>query len=421
MVDLEAYKSGERDALADAFTRCAPWVWALARRGFVCEDALTLGSERTLIRVLGTPSSQTAADLTESILAQSMRPEHRQAASAWEDVEQTVLDIARLELFRSGERNARLVSLNRPEAQLNVPTEVEDLDALLQLKQRPSLKGLPLTESQRHAIETGETETRDAVAQLDDRGRELVQRRFIDGQDLSAVANHFDCGTAAIALHEDRIRRRVRQRLRAALNTPTLGDADVDAFLGQTPSQLLPPGITWTRVRKRVLNRVHQTEPSPYRTRLAWGLGMMMIAAGAWAAMALGLLPSPDRDPLQSAQVVVRCSPACMPGAESTVAIQAPEGAKRFVVLLSATTTSAPSVIPFLSTSGGTSLRLPFGAQQRLLSVPTLVRIPPHLNEPTRAIALFSEQPFSTAQAIEHVLGHRRLPGIETATTSVLP
>lgn len=79
-MDLDAYREGEPEALAEVVDRAGPWVWALARRGFTCVDAITLGAERAPIWVLGASTPDEAAALTERVLTAALAPQRRAAA-----------------------------------------------------------------------------------------------------------------------------------------------------------------------------------------------------------------------------------------------------------------------------------------------------------------------------------------------------
>ncbi|MBX2812877.1 MAG: hypothetical protein KTR25_13760 [Myxococcales bacterium] len=415
-MDLALYRQGEPEALADVIDRYGPMVWALARRGFVCEDAITLGAERTTIRVLGAPSAQVAAQLTERILTNVLQPDQRALAEDEESIERYVLELTRIELFRAGERAARLISLNELEDQQSVPAEIEDLDALLYLGQRPALKALPLEDSERLHIEEGEQITKRFVLSLDPRSQSMVHLRFVVGLDRTAVAKRLDFGITAVALLEDRLRRRIRQQLRTTLNNPYLGNADIDAFLGKTPYRLLPSPVTWDRLSQRVRLRTHREPPASYARRLAWGLGTLAMAAFGGTAIWLGWLPSSDHHNLLPPQIHLRCAPACLPGAEGHLGIRGSQDARRFAVVL-----RSPNGIvrPLLVAPDGGSLRLPFGARSRMVPVPHPIRLPPDTEPGTEAIVVFSEDKLTEKEVFDVASGIASFPYV-TATATTL-
>ncbi|MEL6183198.1 MAG: hypothetical protein AAFU79_01145 [Myxococcota bacterium] len=415
-MDVEAYRRGDPSALAEVVDRCGPWVWALARRGFVCEDALVLGADRTSIRVLGAPTPDVAAELTIRVLSAALIPEKRASAHGPDLVDQQILDEARLELFRAGERAGRLVSLAEPEALEAVPAEVEDLDALMAVNERPALAVLPLDERTMARLESGREVTEGVLAALEERDREVVQRRFREGQTEAEVAVALDCGTAAVAAHSSRIRRRLARRLHALFGR-AVGPAECDAFLAGQAHALVPPPSTWDRVRREILTRTFREEPAPYHRRLVWGLGALGLAGLLWGAMFLGWLPSPDDDLYPTPQVELRCSPACLPGSLAHAAVLAPRDATRFAIALRE---PDGEVRPLLVAPHGGTLRLPLGAQVRALVVPHPVRIPSRLKPGTEAIAVFSEDPLSKSEVLDFAAGAASEAGVLTATTSVV-
>lgn len=414
-MDVEAYRQGEPSALAEVVDRCGPWVWALARRGFVCEDALALGAERTSIRVLGAPNADVALDLTVGVLASALTPERRAEAEALHGVEQQILDEARLELFRAGERAGRLVSLAEPEALEAVPAEVEDLDALTAVDERPALAVLPLEAETLAALGAGRETTESVLQALDERGQEVVELRFRQGRSEAETAQALDCGAAAVSAHASRIRRRVARRLHVAFGRP-VGPAESEAFVADHADQLRPPAVTWDRLRRDVLTRTFRTEPASYGRRLAWGLGAVAVAGLAWTAMFLGWLPSPEDDRFPTPRVEIRCNPACLPGAQGHIAVLAPRDASRFAIALREPEGSVRALL--VAPHGGT-LRLPLGAQVRTLTVPYPVRIPSNLSPQSEVVAVFAEKPLSKTEVLAFAAGTASRPGVLTATAAV--
>ena len=417
-MDLAAYQRGEPEALAEFVDRCGGWVWALARRGFVCEDTLTLGAERTSIRVLGAPNPSVAFDLTVRVLSLACQPRERREAESMLKIEQRVLDIARTELFRAAERAARLISLAEHEDQSAVPAEVEDLDELLAVNERPTLKVLPLTSPESLRLEAGEHAATEALAELDARSKALVQLRFIVGLERLAIAQRFDCGSAAIAAHEDRIRRKIRHHIRMTLKESKVGDADLDAFLSKTPHRLLPPQVTWDRLRREVLTRTLREDPRPYWRRALWGLTAATVAAFAWLAMLVGWLPNPNDDYVPEPRIELRCEPACLPGAKAVVAVQAPPKTHRFAVVIRPSRNE--ELRPWLVAPNQGSLRLPYGARQRLRPTHIPLRIPMDATQDGEVIVVFSEHPLTATEVLEYASGQADDLEVTTATTAVL-
>ncbi len=397
--------------------RCGPSVWALARRGFLCTDAIALGAERGPLRVLGTHPDEAARE-TEHVLAKSMTPNARAQLGSWAQIERAVLEQARYDLFRAAERAGRLVSVHDADARKQVPPEVEDLDARLSAGGELSedlIVGLPLGDSERRRHEAGRTATAAFLEQLDPRSRALVQLRFVEGQSVEAVASTFDCGRAAVIAHEGRLRRQLRHGLRVALSDPRVQDAEVDAFLAGREAELEPPTPTWERIRRGVLTRTFREEPPSFSRRLAWGLGAAGLGLAGWLAMVGGLLPSPADDVRLGPKARLACQPACLPGAEATARVRGGRGSTRFAIFLDVGELDPQ---PLLTAPDGGTLRLPLGARVRELAVPHRLRLPADLPDDAKIIAVFSESRLSAGRALDAARGVAA-SGVETATAAL--
>lgn len=416
-MDLEAFKRGDPNTLEEVVDRAGPWVYTLARRGFVCFDALTIGAERTRIRVLGAATPDVAAALTERVLAAALTPARRAEASGPESVDQAILEEARVELFRAADRAGRLVGLSDPAARASVPPEVEDLDVMLTTNRRPVGAGLPLTERLERRITTGEAVASRYLEDLDERSRRIVELRFVQGLPAEEVAKQLDCGKVAVEAHEGRIRRQARFRIRAALDDPRTGSAEVDALLAGRPRDVAPAPVTWERIRRGVLRRTFRKEPSPYPRRLAWALAVLAVGMTGWVLMLTGVLPSFADDPFPTPRVELRCNPACVPGATAHVAVLAPRKATRFAVALRR---PGGEVEPLLVAPDGGTLRLPFGARARTLPAPYPVRLPSDLEPGAAAVAVFSETPLSSSEVLDLAAGRTARAETLTATTAAV-
>lgn len=416
-VDVEAFKAGEPEALAAVVDRCGPWVWALARRGFVCEETIAIGSERASIRVLGAPSPDIAEETTVHVLTTALVPDAREGLEDETAVDSHILEVARTELFRAAERAGRLLSLSDPAVLAEVPAEVEDLDTLMAVQERPSLAVLPL-ESEEQAGVARVLALRDAfIATLDERSRSLVEARFEGAASQAELARRFDCGTAAVSARERRVRRTLQRTLQNSFQRK-FGPREAEVVLSGRMDALLPPTPTWEHIRRSVLTRTFRKEPASYGRRLAWGLLALGLGFGGWFALYMGYLPSVEDDVYPTPSLRVVCSPVCVGGARAQVAVLAPRDARRFGVALRS---PDGKVEPLLVAPDGGSLRLPVGAQTRSLVVPHDVRLPDLLMEGTAAIAVFSEDKLRSRELLELAAGQRALPGVMTTTVAVGP
>ena len=383
-------------------------MWALARRGFAAEAAAALGAPRERAWIQGAPGFETTYALTRAALVQALAPAER-ARPFGEDaeLERRALDHAKDVLVAAAARAARLSSPVPEEL------ELEDLDALLEEGRRPSLSVFaPSAREQAEAAAADDVVAR-FLEEATPEDRDLAARRFAQGFTAEALAAELDTSPTGIRAHEAKLRRKLQSKLQTALGEANVGPADVDAHLAGRGLGLLPPAVTWERLRRDVRTSVFEEEPPSFRSRLPWGLGALALGLAGAGLMAAGILPGPADDPVVVPALELRCQPACVAGAEATVAVRAPSELTRVAVYR---VKGGRAEALLTGPSGGTA-RLPMGTSTRAMPLSRSIRLPPDLDASDVVVAVLSEAHLSGADAENVALG-ARLDGAVTATVA---
>lgn len=413
-VDIDGLRRGESEALAAAVDRCGPWVFELARRGFVCEQALAIGTPPVRARVLGVDTADRAAELTELTLAHVLQPGPRAAIQSEEDLDRAVLERARETLTRAADRGGKLIP-----AGSELPPECPDLEAWL-----AQLPATPVPSSAPMATETDALALRAALegwlAGLAPEDRSFVQDRFREGATIRALCERLGRSPTFLRSTEARLRRKARSRARTALERP-VGPFTVDAYLAAAETRSLPPAIAWERLREGVLKRVHPETAAPYAGRLGWATAVLALGVLGWLGMFFGWLPSPSDDASAPPEVRLQCPTGCAEGAEVLLAVRGAEKTAQVGIALRHVDAEGQTrVLPLLVAPDGGSFRLPFGARTRSMTIPHPARLPAGFEGGT-VVALFSESPLPAGRLLELARGSVHELGVLTATTAVKP
>lgn len=411
-MQVDAFHRGDMDALGEAVDAALPAVWRLTRRGF-----LTRVDELTAY-VQGASSPDVAERLTIRIIAACLTPERRRSFSDATAFDRALLEETKARMIAHAERTGTLVTLVDENEQAQVPPHVQDLDRILSNEEPLDEEDPPPAAGEEQEAEARLTVCDAALAKLDERRRKIVKIRFEEGRSAKACAEILDCGAAAVTEHVRRIRHHVRHALRASDPNATGGPATLDALLARQPLAAMPPAVTRERLKKEVLKRTFQDEPSSYGVRLAWGVAAALVAGGLWLLMFFDVLPTYEDDTYPAPAIELTCKADCRPGKETKVTVLAPRDARRVAVALAAEGRPAS---PLLVSPTGRSIDLPFGARTKAVDVPYPATIPEDLRPGQRvwAVAHFSEARLEPDQIRALTEGRTSIDGVFTTSTAI--
>lgn len=388
-------------------------VWHLARQGFTCvQDGIT-------VYVRASDNLDAAETDTRAALVAALTPDARRAVTDPEDWTIHLLTHARRVLLARAVRAARTLSLLNPEEIAQIPREAEDLDRLIEADVRPAPRQPTVDPEIEHRLKLGLEQVAALKPHLSRKLADLLEERFVNGRTRAECAEVFDCGTAAIATRESKIRRRLASRLRARRD-PGLARAraaTLDALLSGRGPALAPPRITRERICRSVLTRTFRSDPRPYRERLAWGAGTAAVAGLGWVAVLCGWLPGPDDDPTPPPRVQAICPQGCQAGQPVHIAVRAPAFGRTVGVGL---VDPRGEVVMLLHSTSGGSVRLPFGARTKLVAArrAELPAGPVDLSHAT-VVAVFSNRRIDKP-TLEQAVSLEAIPDRVTTTTAAL-
>lgn len=404
----EAFQRGDMDALEAAVHSCQDLVWVLTRRGFLTHrDGLTFW-------VHGLEDRDAAETLVVHLIADLIGPTRRAGIEDEAGLIKAALVEVRDVMWAQAERAGRITSVTEDETGAVLPSEVEDLDALIEQGAAPRQPSSPPDAQAEAWMQDAQKVCTRVLTAGDERTRTLVELRIRKGHSTAEVAAHFTCGAAAIAAHESRLRRHLSRALAKALPAAPHGPATIDTVLAEEPWSATPPAITQARIRRDVLRRTFQEEPKPYSARLVWGLGAAAVAAVAWALMFFGFIPNPNSDTYPDPAVQARCNGPCTAGQDLKVWVLAPRDATHVAIALRGA--RGPDQLLLTNPAGGT-LRLPFGAGVKLSPIPYPVQLTESASTASELVAVFSDRTLSERQLSAVLLGQTGRPG--TQLTSV--
>ncbi len=401
-MDLTRFKAGEADALDAATDLVAPTVWTIARRGFVCDH-----DGRVAVRGIGNPGEVEA--LVIEVVATLCQPARRASITGADQFRQLVLTEAKHALLAHAVKVGEEVSVKGAAAD---DEGLDDLDAIIG-GQALSEADPPTDVAQDAAAQAELDATNEWRATLDPRSARLVQLRFGEHATVDAIAADFDCGRAAVRKRERRTRRKLRWALRRTKIREHASDAALDLVLVGDPNACAPPPVTMERVRRGVSTRTFKVEPAPYGQRAMWGVAATALAGGLWALMLVGVLPSYADDRYPEPALSVACNPACTPGSEARLTVQAPNDASFVAFLLR----EGKTLQPLLADPAGKSLSLPFGARQAAVEVPYPATIPAGVGADAEVVAVFSNEELKSKELTKIAAGRGAQEGALVLTS----
>ncbi len=398
------------DALAAAADQCLEPVWWLATAGF------TTTLDGVLTHIGGVPEPDEAILAARSIVAAVLVPERRKDIRSPEALLVAVLTEARTQLVRRAVVDGRAATLAADHERAQLPDGTPNIDAALAAGEPPE------PPPDRHFVRSDDPQTlsfcEEAVAELDERSRRLVELRWREAKTRRETAETFTCGTAAVAAHERRIRRRLQRGLAKAFTGPSFGPAALDRLLCRASGQSSLPLITRERLRADILKRTFQTAPRPYGERLRWGLGAGAFAFALWLLMFFRVVPYYDDDVYPTPSVAVTCDGPCAAGGVANLFVTAPADARFVAFWVSGDRAlGARLVSPLLISPYGSVFRLPFGARSAHTRVPYPARWPTGLTGTATVTAIFTAERVSPAALAAIANGTRS--GVLTSTTTV--
>ncbi|MEQ9501400.1 MAG: hypothetical protein RIT81_31310 [Deltaproteobacteria bacterium] len=406
-VRVEAFQQGDMDAIAEAVDAVLPWLWRLTGRGFLTQD------DGVPVWVQGIEDADEAVDVIEHLVAGCLGPEDRPRLDGAGALQLAVLRASRETLLRHARRAGTLVDVQSDEARQAVPEGVEDLDAQITSGQRPSDAAVTASVERTQLAEALRIIKDDYVGGLDERSMQLVHERFVLGRSREEIAKGFDCGVAAVAEREMRVRRKLGHAIRRVHHHLDLGPASLDAVLSD---RLVDPSlhpVTQERLRTQILRRIHIDVPRSFGARAAWAAAVAAVAFGLWLLMYLGVLPYYDDDTYPVPGVTAACASPCAAGSEVRFEVTAPQDATEVAL---AFVGADGKTAPLLVTPAGTSLRVPFGSRVKSMPIAYAAKAPGGAGTVT---AVFSTQRLNEAQILGVVNRTATIEGTLTATTAL--
>lgn len=395
------------DAIEEAVDAVLPWLWRLARRGFLTSD------DGVPVWVPGIDDPDVAADPIEHLVAACLAPERRRTCGGASELDRALLAEARRALLAFARRAGTLVDVASVDARQEVPAEVEDIDALVSAGQRPSEATVTPDVERAQRAEALSTLTAEYVAGVDERSRRLVEERFVAGRTRAEVAATFDCGVAAVTERELRVRRKLGHAIRRVHGHLDLGPAALDALLGGRPLDPTIHPVTRERLRTDIVRRIHVDPPRPFAARAAWAAGIAVVAATLWLLMFLGVLPNPGQDVYPTPAVTAECKAPCAAGSDVAFEVTAPHDATQVAIAFVGEDGVAK---PLLFGPSGATIGVPFGARVRAVPIPYRAEAP---EGPGTVLAVFSRRRLNEAEILGVVNRTQAIEGTLTATTAL--
>jgi DNA-directed RNA polymerase specialized sigma24 family protein len=244
--------------------RLLPDVWRLIRAGFVSRWE-TAGeghtSRGTAVHVAGVADLDRAEELAVNAVFRGFREGRRGVfeelrASSFANAV-TIDEAAVRELVADDIDRAIEAGDDAPLIGAEVAVELEDADTLRSVASA-------------------------AVAALGADCQALVQKRWVEGKSDADAARELGIGRNAVNARERRVRHHVRHALRHAKHI-TYGPAAIDYLLSSTAV----PQIMMQRIYRRIATKIQPVEPAPFRERVRWAIGAVVVAVLGLVAMAV--------------------------------------------------------------------------------------------------------------------------------------